>query len=73
VVIIFEFFTYLLEHKVRTDLQDREGATPLHHASFHGHTEVAETLLDNGARIEAQDFLGGTPLIVAAFHGKGSH
>lgn len=63
---------YLLDNKVRHDMQDREGATALHHACFNGHVEVVEALLDYGARIEAQDFLGGTPLIVAAFHGKGT-
>lgn len=52
-------------------MQDREGATALHHAAFKGHAEVVEILLDNGAKIEATDYLGGTPLIVAAFNGKG--
>jgi uncharacterized protein len=52
-------------------MQDREGATPLHHACFNGHLDVVQKLLDIGARIEAEDFLGGTPLIVAAYNSKG--
>jgi ankyrin repeat protein len=31
------------------------GATPLHHAAFHGHRQVVELLVDRGARLELKD------------------
>jgi ankyrin repeat protein len=53
-------------------LQDEEGATPLHHASWKGHTEVADALIELGADVNAcsrNPHYGGTPLHAAA-HGN---
>ena len=39
------------------------GATPLHHAAFHGHRQVVELLVDRGARLDLKDSTyQGTPL-----------
>ncbi|HVF38476.1 MAG TPA: ankyrin repeat domain-containing protein [Gemmatimonadaceae bacterium] len=41
---------------------DDDGATPLHHAAFHGHREIAELLLTAGAELNARDRMhGATP------------
>jgi ankyrin repeat protein len=55
---------------VRT--RDADEATPLHHAAWKGHAEVAAALLDAGAEVNAQSkngHWGGTPLHAAA-HGN---
>ena len=56
-------------------LRDEEDAsTPLHHAAWKGHPEVATVLLDAGADVNAQStngHYGGTPLHCAA-HGNQS-
>jgi len=39
------------------------GATPLHHAAFHGHLKVVELLVSHGARLDLKDSTyQGTPL-----------
>lgn len=55
-------------------LREEDGSTPLHHAAWKGHPEVALVLLDAGAEVNAQstnDHYGGTPLHCAA-HGNQS-
>ena len=42
--------------------QDYFKATPLHYASYDGHTETAALLLKHNANLNAQDYLGETPL-----------
>jgi ankyrin repeat protein len=57
-------------HLVRT-LED-DGATPLHHAAWKGHVEVARLLIEAGADVNAVNentHYGGTPLHAAA-HGN---
>lgn len=49
--------------------QDNEGSTPLHHAAWKGHKEMAALLLERGADVHAQNRVGhwgGTPLHAAA-------
>jgi len=46
---------------------DRNGATALHHAAFHGRVEVGRFLVDAGASVDAQDADGCTPLHNAAY------
>ena len=51
---------------------DTDGSTPLHCASWKGHTEVAALLLDFGAEVQAKNqngHWGDTPLHAAA-HGN---
>jgi ankyrin repeat protein len=52
--------------------REEDGSTPLHHAAWKGHAEVAVLLLDAGAEVNAQNengHYGGTPLHAAA-HGN---
>ena len=42
------------------------GRTPLHHAAYFGHKEVAELLIAEGADVNAKDDDGATPLDLAA-------
>jgi ankyrin repeat protein len=54
------------------DARDADGSTPLHCASWKGHTEVVNLLLDLGADVNARnqnDHWGDTPLHAAA-HGN---
>jgi ankyrin repeat protein len=47
------------------------GMTPLHHATFGGHKEIAELLIAKGADVNAKfdKISGGTPLHIAADKG----
>jgi ankyrin repeat protein len=38
----------------------------LHHAAYHGHTEIGRALLDAGAIVEAEGRFPGTPITQAA-------
>ncbi|CAM9837068.1 unnamed protein product [Discosporangium mesarthrocarpum] len=48
------------------EIRDEDGATPLFHAAFWTHDEIAKALLQGGARVNAQRNDGFTPLHVAA-------
>ena len=45
------------------------GCTPLHEASFYGHTPIVEILLTRGADVNAKNMYGSTPLHEAASKG----
>lgn len=47
---------------------DRYG-TPLHHAAYGGHAELAQALISRGASVNALDHLGNTPLALASQQG----
>jgi ankyrin repeat protein len=47
----------------------RLGDTPLHRASYHGHSQVVIELLDRGADIDLKSFGGDTPLHCACLLG----
>jgi ankyrin repeat protein len=49
--------------------KDPRGMTPLHFASFRGHTELVKLLIKAGAVVDAGDQRGTTPLIGAAYFG----
>jgi ankyrin repeat protein len=62
----------LAEDPTMAQARDAEDSTPLHHAAWKGHAEVATLLLDTGADVNAQNqntHYGGTPLHAAA-HGN---
>ena len=42
--------------------RDKDQATPLHLASYHGFADVAEVLLEHGAQANAKDIQGQSPL-----------
>lgn len=48
---------------------DSNGATPLHHAAFNGHTKALRALLNAGADVNAADSDGCTATHNAAFNG----
>ena len=52
----------LLEHGAVVNVQDNNGATPLHVSAEVGTVEVARVLLEYGANIGAEDKKGRTPL-----------
>ena len=64
-------FRLLLEHGADINLQDEEGWTPLHEASFSGALEVVHLLLEHGADVEPKDSNGMTALQRAAEEGHG--
>mmetsp|Transcript_33965 Transcript_33965/g.49328 ORF Transcript_33965/g.49328 Transcript_33965/m.49328 type:complete len:631 (+) Transcript_33965:82-1974(+) len=61
-----EVVRLLLTGRARTDVSDKEGKTPLHHAHL---TEVVTLLLTGGARTDVADKEGWTPLHWAAWGG----
>lgn len=60
-----EAVTMLLANGARTEVVDRDGNTPLHHAMRSTDAAVAALLLDAGADIEAVNRDGFTPLALA--------
>ena len=59
----------MLNHGLKVNNRDFDGATPLHLAASQGHVDVIAWLLDNGAEMTT-DALGGTPLHDAAQQGQ---
>ena len=49
---------------------DPAGFSPLHWASYYGHSEVAQELLAFGSPVDARAFDGRTPLCLAAAEGR---
>lgn len=49
--------------------RDDAQASALHHAAFHGSTEVVDFLVDQGAELNARDADRATPLYYAAYAG----
>jgi len=60
----------LSECKLRPDVADCYGDTPLHDAAKFGHEQVAQLLLDAGAKAGVRNLKGQTPLDVARLHAK---
>jgi len=60
----------LLEHGADMNVQDDDGWTPLHRASFFGALEVVRVLLEHGADVEVKIDSGETALQAAA---EGGH
>ena len=54
----------ILSGSAVVDIQctNRNGSTPLHFASYGGHTEAVQVLLSNGADPNIKDNSGNTPL-----------
>jgi len=60
----------LLNAGTDVNAKDRDGATAIHMAAFHGHTEMVELLLDRGADVNAQTHdIQATALHAAALGG----
>jgi len=59
----FDVVQYLLKHGADVDTEaNTKHSTPLHLASFHGGSKVAQLLLDHGVDINVRDKEGRTPL-----------
>ncbi|KAJ4439915.1 ankyrin repeat and MYND domain-containing protein 2 [Periplaneta americana] len=43
----------LLQHKLKVDIYDENGMTPLQHASYKGNKEIVQMLLDQGADVNS--------------------
>ncbi len=50
----------LLENGALVDIQDKNGKTPLHHAAYHGNTDIFNILKQHGAQ-QVSDHRGLTP------------
>lgn len=61
-----------LIHNRQADLDHKyeHGFTVLHHAAFHGHADVVDTLLKRGADVNEKSSTYGTPLCLAAIKGR---
>jgi serine/threonine-protein phosphatase 6 regulatory ankyrin repeat subunit B len=63
----------LIEARCSVDLQDGQGATPLHHAADGGHFLIAKLLIAaSGRNVNLQDNSGCTPVHMAAQNGHAS-
>jgi ankyrin repeat protein len=60
----------LLEHGADVNVQDNNGATPLHVSAEVGTVEVARVLLEHGANVAARDSKGKTPMHDAVDYGR---
>ena len=60
----------LLEHGADINVQDDDGWTPLHRASYDGALEVVRVLLEHGADVEVKGEDGMTALQEAADYGR---
>uniref|UniRef100_A0A8C6SFM7 Ankyrin repeat protein n=1 Tax=Neogobius melanostomus TaxID=47308 RepID=A0A8C6SFM7_9GOBI len=63
-----EIATVLLQYGAETNIQTKQGVTPLHLASQEGH--IVNFLLQNGASVNAKTKNGYTPLHQAAQQGN---
>lgn len=61
--------TSILHSTVNVNCTDKNGYTPLHHATVNGHREVVERLLKSDAEPGLTDHQGCTPCHLAAWHG----
>ena len=52
------------------DADEYDGFTPLHHAVFHGHKDIATALLQRGANVFARDKHGHSPVYLAVSRGS---
>uniref|UniRef100_A0A6C0DAT8 U-box domain-containing protein n=1 Tax=viral metagenome TaxID=1070528 RepID=A0A6C0DAT8_9ZZZZ len=57
-----ELIKLFIEHNADLNIQDNNGATALHYATYYTYIKTAELLLDNGADPNIYDGYGVTPL-----------
>jgi ankyrin repeat protein len=56
-------------HGADVHVKGPNGNTPLHYASYYGHTEIAQLLLEHGADVDALGANYNTPLLYAENRG----
>eukprot|EP01101_Sappina_pedata_P013178 TRINITY_DN945_c0_g1_i1.p1 TRINITY_DN945_c0_g1~~TRINITY_DN945_c0_g1_i1.p1 ORF type:complete len:1327 (+),score=669.54 TRINITY_DN945_c0_g1_i1:127-4107(+) len=59
----------LIEAGANVNVEDKDGAMPLHHAAYAGNLKIVKILLKSGAKINAKDDESNTPLHNAALGG----
>jgi len=59
----------LLRHKADPEAKDNDGGTPLHTASYNGHTRLAQRLVKAHADPNSIDLDGASPLHLASYGG----
>ena len=60
----------LLEHGARSDVRDRLGRVPIHHAAGEGYATIIPILARSADEANAADNAGDTPLHMAAMNGR---
>jgi len=58
----FQRLKILIDHGANVNVIDKDGASPLHHASYMGNQKIVDLLLKSNAKVDLEDDDGATPL-----------
>jgi ankyrin repeat protein len=57
----------LLDQGINSNVEDKNGQSPLHWAASNGTKEITQILIDHGASVNTTNNIGSTPLHMAAW------